>query len=420
MLAAYSIIAETPSAATITTTTFSSGSVAAPSSALLSATERPPSLVFIPHKDLFFVTDNCKGCTTKLEWKSSPDPFIFGSFELADSSSFCNLKTEEVMDEICYSIDQRRQDQSLSEKKEEEQNLDGKEETRIQHLHLIVSEGITASFEEQSATALLRYLFDIKFERNVQHLFDEMPVRDIMSWSSTITAYFSVACLYNAGLNFTKDDLVTLLTMNDKGDALNASYYHVVNHLTNTTVGAELTHKFSTNENTDTGPNAGGMGAYSPAPILTKELQSIVMNSIIMPTVKGMTKEGCKFVGVLYAGLMIEKKFGLPKLIEYNVRFGDLESQALMFWLESDLAQVLLAACKGELSGVSLNWSPGSAMVMVPPEVHDAFIAAVDKGNIRTMPNRDVKATNMLLDDYCVAVVVLLILIPLISPNSSK
>ncbi|KAJ1387464.1 Rudiment single hybrid motif [Sesbania bispinosa] len=115
----------------------------------------------------------------------------------------------------------------------------------------------------------------------------------------------------------------------------------------------------------DTGPNTGGMGAYSPAPILTRELQSVVMDSIIMPTVKGMSAEGCKFVGVLYAGLMIEKKSGLPKLIEYNVRFGDPECQVLMVRLESDLAQVLLAACRGELSGVSLNWSPGSAMVVV-------------------------------------------------------
>ncbi|KAL2231390.1 UNVERIFIED_CONTAM: Phosphoribosylamine--glycine ligase, chloroplastic [Sesamum indicum] len=115
----------------------------------------------------------------------------------------------------------------------------------------------------------------------------------------------------------------------------------------------------------DTGPNTGGMGAYSPAPILTKELQSVVMNSIILPTVKGMAAEGCKFVGVLYAGLMIERKSGLPKLIEYNVRFGDPECQVLMVRLESDLAQVLLAACKGKLSGVSLNWSPGSAMVVV-------------------------------------------------------
>ncbi|TYI49606.1 hypothetical protein E1A91_D12G047100v1 [Gossypium mustelinum] len=77
----------------------------------------------------------------------------------------------------------------------------------------------------------------------------------------------------------------------------------------------------------DTGPNTGGMGAYSPAPVLTEELQSLVMESIILPTVKGMSAEGCKFVGVLYAGLMIEKKSGLPKLIEYNVRFGDPECQ---------------------------------------------------------------------------------------------
>ncbi|KAK3004165.1 hypothetical protein RJ639_018475 [Escallonia herrerae] len=115
----------------------------------------------------------------------------------------------------------------------------------------------------------------------------------------------------------------------------------------------------------DTGPNTGGMGAYSPAPVLTKELESLVMESIIFPTVKGMSKEGCKFVGVLYAGLMIEKKSGLPKLIEYNVRFGDPECQVLMVRLESDLAQVLLAASRGELNNVSLKWSPGSAMVVV-------------------------------------------------------
>ncbi|KAF4349080.1 phosphoribosylamine--glycine ligase [Cannabis sativa] len=115
----------------------------------------------------------------------------------------------------------------------------------------------------------------------------------------------------------------------------------------------------------DTGPNTGGMGAYSPAPVLTKELEDVVMKSIILPTVKGMAAEGCKFVGVLYAGLMIEKKSGLPKLIEYNVRFGDPECQVLMVRLESDLAQALLAACRGELSDGSLRWSPGSAMVVV-------------------------------------------------------
>ncbi|XP_078434410.1 glycinamide ribonucleotide (GAR) synthetase [Wolffia australiana] len=115
----------------------------------------------------------------------------------------------------------------------------------------------------------------------------------------------------------------------------------------------------------DTGPNTGGMGAYSPAPILTPELQSLVMESIILPTVKGMAAEGCKFIGVLFAGLMIEKKTGLPKLLEYNVRFGDPECQVLMVRLESDLAQVLLAACRGDLGSVDLKWAHGSAMVVV-------------------------------------------------------
>lgn len=86
----------------------------------------------------------------------------------------------------------------------------------------------------------------------------------------------------------------------------------------------------------DTGPNTGGMGAYSPAPVLTKKLQSAVMKSIILPTVKGMAAEGCKFVGVLYAGLMIEKKSGSPKLIEYNVRFGDPECQVGLCWIFHD------------------------------------------------------------------------------------
>jgi phosphoribosylamine--glycine ligase len=115
----------------------------------------------------------------------------------------------------------------------------------------------------------------------------------------------------------------------------------------------------------DTGPNTGGMGAYSPAPILTKELESLVMKSIILPTVKGMEAEGCKFVGVLYAGLIIDSKSGLPKLLEYNVRFGDPECQVLMVRLESDLVQILLAACKGQLSGVTLDWSKESALVVV-------------------------------------------------------
>ncbi|KAL3689356.1 hypothetical protein R1sor_015665 [Riccia sorocarpa] len=115
----------------------------------------------------------------------------------------------------------------------------------------------------------------------------------------------------------------------------------------------------------DTGPNTGGMGAYSPAPALTPELEELVMETIVLPTVRGMAKEGTKFVGVLYAGIIIEKKNGLPKLLEYNVRFGDPECQVLMMRLQSDLVQLLLAACKGQLKGVELKWSDEAALVVV-------------------------------------------------------
>eukprot|EP00250_Pteridium_aquilinum_P025128 c30205_g1_i1 orf=125-1684(+) len=115
----------------------------------------------------------------------------------------------------------------------------------------------------------------------------------------------------------------------------------------------------------DTGPNTGGMGAYSPAPALTPKLEATVMETIILPTVKGMAQEGCKFVGVLYAGLIIDKKSGMPKLLEYNVRFGDPECQVLIPRFQSDLAGALLAACKGELKGLSLSWSDEAALVVV-------------------------------------------------------
>jgi phosphoribosylamine--glycine ligase len=115
----------------------------------------------------------------------------------------------------------------------------------------------------------------------------------------------------------------------------------------------------------DTGPNTGGMGAYSPAPALSPDLERRVMETIIYPTVKGMHAEGCKYLGVLYAGVIIEKKNGLPKLLEYNVRFGDPECQVLMMRLQSDLVQVLLSACKGGLQGVQLEWAEDPALVVV-------------------------------------------------------
>ncbi|XP_002963676.2 phosphoribosylamine--glycine ligase [Selaginella moellendorffii] len=116
----------------------------------------------------------------------------------------------------------------------------------------------------------------------------------------------------------------------------------------------------------DIGPNTGGMGAYSPAPMVDSRLESLVMDTIILPTVKGMAEEGCKYVGILYAGLMIDKKTGIPKLLEYNVRFGDPECQVLMMRFESDLAKLLLAACKGELKDIEgLKWTKDPALVVV-------------------------------------------------------
>ena len=113
----------------------------------------------------------------------------------------------------------------------------------------------------------------------------------------------------------------------------------------------------------DTGPNTGGMGAYSPAPILTPELERACMDSVFAPTLRAMADLGAPFVGVLFAGLMITKDG--PKLLEFNVRYGDPETQALMARITSDLLPVLLAAARGDLSGMRLDWSQESALVVV-------------------------------------------------------
>lgn len=113
----------------------------------------------------------------------------------------------------------------------------------------------------------------------------------------------------------------------------------------------------------DTGPNTGGMGAYSLPPIFTPALQDEVMARIVNPTLTEMAKRGTPFRGVLFAGLMITAEG--PKLIEFNVRFGDPECQALMARLRSDLLPALLAACDGELAHFDLRWEPLHAMVVV-------------------------------------------------------
>ncbi|MDT3376565.1 phosphoribosylamine--glycine ligase [Labrys neptuniae] len=113
----------------------------------------------------------------------------------------------------------------------------------------------------------------------------------------------------------------------------------------------------------DKGPNTGGMGAYSPAPIMTPEMEERVMETIIRPTVRAMAARGTPFKGVLFAGLMITKDG--PELIEYNVRFGDPETQVLMPRLRSDLLPALIASADGLLSTISLRWKNDAALCVV-------------------------------------------------------
>jgi phosphoribosylamine---glycine ligase len=113
----------------------------------------------------------------------------------------------------------------------------------------------------------------------------------------------------------------------------------------------------------DTGPNTGGMGAYSPAPVMTEAMIERAMKDIILPTIAGMAEMGHPFSGVLFAGLMITEKG--PELIEYNVRFGDPECQVLMMRLKSDLLELLLATAQGRLDQVSADWSEETALTVV-------------------------------------------------------
>ncbi len=114
----------------------------------------------------------------------------------------------------------------------------------------------------------------------------------------------------------------------------------------------------------DQGPNTGGMGAYSPAPIVTPQLHARVMREIIMPTVVGMEKEGVRFTGFLYAGLMIDAQ-GNPKTLEFNCRMGDPETQPIMARLKGDFSKVVEAAIGGTLNTVELDWDRRTALGVV-------------------------------------------------------
>ena len=128
----------------------------------------------------------------------------------------------------------------------------------------------------------------------------------------------------------------------------------------------------------DTGPNTGGMGAYSPAPVLTAEVADKALNEIVKPTLAEMAKRGAPYQGVLYVGLMI--KDGQPRLVEYNVRFGDPECQVLMMRLGAQALDLLQAAAEGRLEGAQVNWAEDHAMTVVMAA--DGYPGSYEKGSV--------------------------------------
>lgn len=117
-------------------------------------------------------------------------------------------------------------------------------------------------------------------------------------------------------------------------------------------------------DNGDKGPNTGGMGAYSPAPVVTPEMHDRIMQQVIVPTVEGMAKEGHPYTGFLYAGVMIDSD-GVPKVLEFNCRFGDPETQPIMSRLKSDLVELCLTAVDGKLNTTKAEWDPRAAIGVV-------------------------------------------------------
>lgn len=133
--------------------------------------------------------------------------------------------------------------------------------------------------------------------------------------------------------------------------------------------------------NGDEGPNTGGMGAYSPAPVVTPDIHNRIMEEVIYPTVEGMAKEGHPYKGFLYAGLMIAED-GTPKVIEYNCRFGDPETQPIMMRMQSDLVDLCFAALAGELNNASIEFDPRPAVGVVLAA--GGYPGSYNKGDIIT------------------------------------
>ncbi len=146
-------------------------------------------------------------------------------------------------------------------------------------------------------------------------------------------------------------------------------------------------------DNGDTGPNTGGMGAYSPAPVVTPEMHDRIMQLVIEPTVKGMADEGNSFSGFLYAGVMINDE-GIPKVLEYNVRFGDPETQPIMMRLKSDLVQHCLDAIDGKLDTAETLWDKRTSIGIVLAA--GGYPESYDKGDvINGLKNTETESTKV-------------------------
>ncbi|MCZ6526796.1 MAG: phosphoribosylamine--glycine ligase, partial [Gammaproteobacteria bacterium] len=129
----------------------------------------------------------------------------------------------------------------------------------------------------------------------------------------------------------------------------------------------------------DKGPNTGGMGAYSPAPVIDERTNERILEEVIEPTVTGMREDGMPYVGFLYAGLMITAE-GAPKVLEFNCRFGDPETQPILFRLKSDLVPLCEKALDGSLNGVIVDWDTRAALAIVLAS--DGYPANVRKGDV--------------------------------------
>jgi phosphoribosylamine--glycine ligase len=155
-----------------------------------------------------------------------------------------------------------------------------------------------------------------------------------------------------------------------------ASFFILTDGVTALPIGTAQDHKRVGDG--DTGPNTGGMGAYSPAPVLTDAIQAQAMAEIVLPTIAEMAKRGTPYQGVLYAGLMI--KDGKARLVEYNARFGDPECQVLMMRLGAQALDLLLACAEGRLAEAQVNWADDHALTVVMAA--KGYPGAYDKGTV--------------------------------------